>query len=90
MNDSALIEHFCQKVYFPVEPISVGTLASMYGVLYMLLKEFELLQNPLAKRYDLSYHVAHCGKKFDSLLETYEIVVVPSFENVFALTMWVS
>lgn len=77
-------------MYFPIEPTSLGLLAGMYGVLYMLLKEFMILRNPLSQKYDLSTHADKCAKNFHASLETYEVLAVPSFENVFALTMGVS
>ncbi|KAL4789680.1 hypothetical protein BDV19DRAFT_396742 [Aspergillus venezuelensis] len=87
VNDYHLVEAFCQKAYFPVEPVSSGHLASMYGILHVLMREFIILQNPLCQRCDLKTLFSTCAKNFHCLLETYDVIVAPSFESVFALTM---
>ena len=71
-------------------PISSGHLAAMYGILHVLLEEFTIMRNPLCQKYDLKLHAARCEQNFNSLIESYEVLAVPSFENIFALVMGVS
>lgn len=90
MNDLNLIEDLFRKVYFPTEALSVGHVTAMHGVLLYLLKEFISFKDPLAEKYDLSPHVETCEKNFKAGVETYEILVVPSFENTLSLLLAVS
>ncbi|PYH34002.1 fungal specific transcription factor domain-containing protein [Aspergillus neoniger CBS 115656] len=41
----------------------------------------------LRQRFDLTTHLDHCEKVFAATLETYDVLAVPSFENILALTM---
>lgn len=80
----------CRKVYFPTSPVSIGLVTGMHGLLYMLLRELLTLGDPLGKDYDLETYVAQCEHQFNIGLETYDILAVPSFENIFCLTIGVS
>ena len=62
----------------------------MHGVLYFILKEYITLKHPLCKEYDLESYLAKCEQNLNSGLESYDVLAVPSFENIFALTMGVS
>lgn len=61
----------------------------MYGILYCLLKEFSLLQNPLAQLHDLMVHVSTCERNFSRGIETYQTLVMPCFDNVLSLALGV-
>lgn len=37
--DGPLVEHLCQRVYFPAKPASIGHVTSVNGILYILLRE---------------------------------------------------
>lgn len=90
ISDTSLIERLCWSMYFPLEPISSGHLASMYGIINALLKEFLILQSPLYQRFDLRAHAAQCEQNFNATIELYDVLAVPSFENIFTLIMKVS
>lgn len=90
INDPGLLESLCQGTYFPISPPSLGHVTAMHGLLYCLLKEFIALQHPLSRKYDLAVSLATCGKNFAAGVETYDIMVVPCFENVLSLTLGVS
>ncbi|OJJ65052.1 hypothetical protein ASPSYDRAFT_39849 [Aspergillus sydowii CBS 593.65] len=87
VNDLNLIEELFRKVYFPTEALSVGHVTAMHGVLFYLLKEFISFKDPLAEKYDLSPHLETCEKNFSAGIETYEILVVPNFENTLSLLL---
>ncbi|KAH8680093.1 hypothetical protein BGZ60DRAFT_401267 [Tricladium varicosporioides] len=89
VNDLSLIESLCQKVYFPTKPISLGHVTGMHGILYFLLKEYITMQDPLCGEYDLKAHLAKCEQNFNAGIEAYDVLAVPSFENILALTMGV-
>jgi hypothetical protein len=62
----------------------------MHGVLFFVLKEMIAFKDPLAKKFDLHSYLAHCEQNFVAAIETYEVLAVPSFENILALVMGVS
>ena len=70
--------------------ISVGQVTSMHGILYYLLKEHEAMKDPLCQQFEFPVHLARCEKNFIMGVETYEIMAVPSFDNILGLTMGVS
>lgn len=90
INDHTLVERLCQRVYFPTEPISTGHLAGMHGILLSLLKEFTILGSPLCQKFDLKAHMSTCEQNFNTLVESYDVLAIPSFESIFALIMGVS
>lgn len=61
----------------------------MYGILYCLLKEYALLQSPLAQEHDLKVHVSTCERNFSRGIETYQTLAMPCFENVLSLALGV-
>ncbi|KAJ1707538.1 fungal-specific transcription factor domain-containing protein [Aspergillus flavus] len=87
INDHTLVERLCQRVYFPTEPISTGHLAGMHGILLSLLKEFTILGSPLCQKFDLKAHMSTCEQNFNTLVESYDVLAIPSFESIFALIM---
>ncbi|KAE8153041.1 hypothetical protein BDV25DRAFT_127522 [Aspergillus avenaceus] len=87
ISDPAIVEHFCQKMYFPTTPITSGDIASMYGILYPLLKEFMILKAPLCEKFDLKHYTIQCGQCFKRAIETYDVLITPTFENLLAIIM---
>ena len=90
VTDTRLIEHLCQKVYFPTEPVTLGHITSVNGIMRLLLREFIITEHPLSKEHDLKALKAQAERNFDLGLETFETLTVPSFENVVVLTTAVS
>ncbi|KAJ4027050.1 hypothetical protein NW752_002011 [Fusarium irregulare] len=86
VTDTRLIEHLCQKVYFPTEPVTLGHITSVNGIMRLLLREFIITEHPLSKEHDLKALKAQAERNFDLGLETFETLTVPSFENVVVLT----
>lgn len=48
------------------------------------------MRNSLCQKYDLKLHAVRCEQNLNSIIESYEVLAVPSFENIFALVMGVS
>ncbi|KAG8671708.1 hypothetical protein FPOAC2_05064 [Fusarium poae] len=86
MTDTKLIEHLCQKVYFPTEPVTLGHITSVNGIMRLLLRELIITEDPLGKEHDLEALKAQAERNFHLGLETFETLTVPSFENVIAIT----
>lgn len=89
VNDLKLVESLCQSIYFPVSSISIGQVTSMHGILYFLLQEYKALKDPLCQQFDFDVHLTQCEKNFIMGLETYDIMAMPSFDNILGLTMGV-
>ncbi|KAF4944251.1 hypothetical protein FSARC_14722 [Fusarium sarcochroum] len=87
MNDIMEIEKLSQRVHFPVEPVTLGQITSLNGIFYMLVKEFKMLQVNLGEEYDLDELLLKCQRNFNLGIETYEILVQPTYDNVLALTL---
>jgi hypothetical protein len=90
INDPSLFETLCRQAYYNAIPLSLGQATSMYGTMYYVLKEYVLLQNPLAQEHDLKAHISTCARNFSRGIETYQTFAMPCFENVFNLALGVS
>lgn len=73
-----------------MRPVSSGTVAAMHGILYFLMKESIMWKDDLSKQYDLKTHMAKCKESFEAGIENYDVLTIPSFENIIALVMGVS
>ncbi|KAL4816596.1 hypothetical protein BDW67DRAFT_190813 [Aspergillus spinulosporus] len=89
ISDLQLVESLSRSVYAPTLTgrASVGQIASAHGVLLFILKELIAVKDELGQRFDLLAHLDHCERIFVSALETFEVLAVPKFEHVLALTM---
>ncbi|KAJ5165661.1 uncharacterized protein N7500_007491 [Penicillium coprophilum] len=87
ISDLSLVENLCQKVYSTSDLASVGEIASMHGVLFFVLKELIAMKDQLCQKFDLAAHLSHCEQNFVDAIESYEVLAVPSFESILALTM---
>ncbi|KAL4917014.1 fungal-specific transcription factor domain-containing protein [Aspergillus aurantiobrunneus] len=72
VSDLSVVENLCQRVYSTSELASPGEIASMHGVLFFVLKELIAI---------------NANTNFVAAVETYEVLAVPSFENILALVM---
>ncbi|KAL4887665.1 hypothetical protein BJY04DRAFT_225557 [Aspergillus karnatakaensis] len=87
LSDLQLFESLCQNVYSKTSRTSVGQIASMHGVLSFVLKELIAVNDELSRQFDLKAQLDQCEKIFTTAIETYEVLAVPSYENILALTM---
>ena len=90
VNDLSLVERLCQKVYFPTRAVSAGDVAAMHGILYFLMKEYLTSKDDFCNEVDLKAHLNSCKQSFEAGIEGYDVLTVPSMENIIALTMGVS
>ncbi|RAH65668.1 fungal specific transcription factor domain-containing protein [Aspergillus aculeatinus CBS 121060] len=86
ISDLHVLEDLCHGVYATSAP-SAGQIASTHGVLLFVLKEYVAMNDDLGQRVDLNAHLHECEHIFVAALEHYEVLVIPSFENILALTM---
>lgn len=84
------MEKLCQRVYFQTDSASLSDIASVHGVLLFVMKELVAMKDQLCEKFDLATYLDHCEQNFITAIENYEILAVPSFESILALTMGVS
>ncbi|KAK6524755.1 hypothetical protein TWF281_011654 [Arthrobotrys megalospora] len=89
MRDQMALEKICQAVYFPTEPVSLGQLTTMHGLLLFLLEEYIALNDPILNGWDASAFLSLCQKNLHIGCQSYEILAVPHVDNVKALTLGV-
>lgn len=73
-----------------MRPVSAGNVAAMHGIFYFLMKESITRKDALSKELNLEAHIANCKESFEAAIEGYDVLTVPTFENVIALVMGVS
>ena len=59
-------------------------------MMYYVLKEYSLLQNPLAQEHDLKLHISTCERNLTRGIEAFQTLALPCFDNVFSLALGVS
>ncbi|RVD87319.1 uncharacterized protein DFL_001561 [Arthrobotrys flagrans] len=89
MRDQMALEKICQAVYFPTEPVSLGQLTTMHGLLLFLLEEYIALNDPILNGWDAAKFLSLCEKNLHIGCQSYEILAVPHVDNVKALTLGV-
>ena len=61
----------------------------MHGVLYFMLEEYRLLQDPALADIDYEAMMAMCETNLQNGIETYELLAMPSYSNITALLLGV-
>ncbi|KAL4918130.1 hypothetical protein BDW62DRAFT_201000 [Aspergillus aurantiobrunneus] len=103
LNDITLVERLCNSTFSSSDSTLPSThLACTYGVLYFVLREFASSRssdpvsqrfsflrspNPISERSDLDEAISTCERNFDALIEDCDVLNVPSFGSVLALTI---
>ncbi|KAH0395302.1 putative C6 transcription factor, partial [Aureobasidium melanogenum] len=81
----AQLEALCQKVYFPLEPPSAGSMTFFYGFLYFVVRDYWSQQDPALREYDAQAIIDLCETRFCAGLESFETLTVPVLPNIQAL-----
>ncbi|KAK6540167.1 hypothetical protein TWF694_008988 [Orbilia ellipsospora] len=87
MRDQMALEKLCQSVYFPTEPVTLGQLTTMHGLLLFLLQEYVALADPILNGWDADAFIKLCEKNLHIGCQSYEIHAVPHIDNVKALLL---
>ncbi|CEJ89795.1 hypothetical protein VHEMI05620 [[Torrubiella] hemipterigena] len=86
VTEFADFERLSQRIYFPLEPLTIGEVTSFHGMLSFLM--WELGQHPTTEPIeDLEMYQRACNSNFELGIETNEIAAIPSFYNATALCM---
>ncbi|KAL3464789.1 fungal-specific transcription factor domain-containing protein [Aspergillus heterothallicus] len=83
------LESLCQSIYFPLEPVSTGSMTLLHGLLYFVIRDYIHEGDPDLARFDLSSSKAFCERNFSAGLNSYQMMVDPTLEKVQALLIGV-
>jgi hypothetical protein len=84
------LESLCQSIYFPLEPVSTGSMTLLHGLLYFVIRDYMHEGHPDLAQFDLPSSKAFCERSFVAGLNSYQMMVDPSLEKVQALLIGVS
>lgn len=87
--DARVLEKLCQKVYFPMDPLPVGTVTLMYGFLYFVTREYYSNGTMTLGGWRLDELMEQCEREFGRGLGRYETMSVPTLENLQCLMLGV-
>lgn len=89
-NDMSRIERLCQSVYLPFQPASPGSTALMHGLIYFILRDLMHDNDPIVEQHDCVSYLNFCEQRFSNSLSTYEVLSIPTLENIQILLLGVS
>ncbi|KAJ6263667.1 ABC multidrug transporter MDR5 [Drechslerella dactyloides] len=87
VNNENALEKLCQAVYFPTEPVTLGQLTNMHGLLFFLLQECAAVDDPIMREWDVISFMRICEKNLHIGCQSYEVLAVPTLDNIKALVM---
>ncbi|KAF6817442.1 hypothetical protein CSOJ01_02364 [Colletotrichum sojae] len=81
------VEELCRRVYFSVDPVSVGEVTLLNGYLSVLLRDIDFDVHPDITPAEASRLYNICHANFKSGIETYQVMAVPTFEHTLILSI---
>ncbi|KAF3925242.1 hypothetical protein ABW20_dc0105123 [Dactylellina cionopaga] len=87
MRDQMALEKLCQSIYFPTEPVTLGQITTMHGLLMFLLQEYIALNDSILNGWDAPAFLRICEKNLHIGCQSYEIMAVPNIDNIKALLL---
>ncbi|KXH34802.1 hypothetical protein CSAL01_00383 [Colletotrichum salicis] len=81
------VEKLCRRVYFSVEPVTIGEVTLLNGFLSVLLRDIDFESNPEFSAEEANRLYNMCNSNFKAGVETYEVMAVPTFEHTLILSM---
>ncbi|TDZ67625.1 putative transcriptional regulatory protein [Colletotrichum trifolii] len=87
VENRAQVEDLCRRVYFSVEPVTIGEITLLNGFLSVLLRDINFDAHPDFSPEEVSrlYNLSHAS--FKAGVETYEVMAAPTFEHTLILSM---
>lgn len=84
------METLCQSIYFPLQPVPIGSLALLHGLLYFIIRDYMHEHSADLAPYDLASSAAFCERQFSAALHSHDMMVNPSLEKIQAFLIGVS
>ncbi|KAF4829373.1 hypothetical protein CGCTS75_v006740 [Colletotrichum tropicale] len=81
------VEDLCRRVYFSVDPVTIGEVTLLNGFLSVLLRDIDYEKHPEFDPQETSRVYNMCHANFKSGIETYEVMAVPTFEHTLILSI---
>ncbi|KAI3544561.1 hypothetical protein CABS03_07900 [Colletotrichum abscissum] len=81
------VEELCRRVYFSVEPVTIGEVTLLNGFLSVLLRDIDFELNPEFSPEEANRLYTMCNSNFKAGVETYEVMAVPTFEHTLILSI---
>ncbi|EXF79328.1 hypothetical protein CFIO01_02063 [Colletotrichum fioriniae PJ7] len=81
------VEELCRRVYFSVEPVTIGEVTLLNGFLSVLLRDIDFESNPEFSPEEANRLYTMCNSNFKAGVETYEVMAVPTFEHTLILSI---
>lgn len=83
------MEHLCQSIYFPLNPVPPGSLTLFYGILFYVVRDYLHAGDPDLAQFDLQLSLELCERHFVAGLSKPEIMFEPTLEKIQALLLGV-
>lgn len=83
------VESLCHAIYFPVDPISAGSLTLLHGLLYYIIRGYLHEECAELARFNLAAYAEFCERQFSNGLNSYEMMRDPTLEKIQALLIGV-
>ena len=89
LRDHGELERICQAVYFPTDPVALGRLTTMHGLIYYILLEYKHSEDAFLDEFDATTYIVLAQRNFHIGLETYDVLNTPTYDNISALILGV-
>ncbi|KAK7449581.1 hypothetical protein Landi51_06005 [Colletotrichum acutatum] len=87
LENRSQVEELCRRVYFSVEPVTIGEVTLLNGFLSVLLRDIDFESNPEFSPEEANRLYTMCNSNFKAGVETYEVMAVPTFEHTLILSI---
>ncbi|PHH88125.1 hypothetical protein CDD83_7945 [Cordyceps sp. RAO-2017] len=87
VQDPSQLESLCQRIYFPINPLSIGELTVFHGMLYFAMQDMESSMQSAIKPGEVDRYRSICWANFQAGMDSHELAAIPTYENTLALTL---
>ncbi|KAL2679195.1 hypothetical protein Neosp_009958 [[Neocosmospora] mangrovei] len=84
---SAPIEKLCRRIYFPLDSVSAADVTLLNGMLSVVLRELDNIEDSEITSEEITRYQSICESQFQTGLEVYEVMAMPTRENVMILVI---
>ncbi|RSM01239.1 hypothetical protein CEP52_008674 [Fusarium oligoseptatum] len=85
--DRLQIEKLCRRIYFPLDSVSAAEVTLLNGMLSVVLRELDNIDDSEITSEEITRYQSICESQFQTGLEVYEVMAMPTRENVMILVI---
>ncbi|KAH7268663.1 hypothetical protein B0J15DRAFT_486866 [Fusarium solani] len=85
--DRLQIEKLCRRIYFPLDSVSAAEVTLLNGMLSVVLRELDNIEDSEITSEEITRYQRICESQFQTGLEVYEVMAMPTRENVMILVI---